>query len=197
MRYLNEIITKIVNINMKKYSYGVIFLEREYMLLEYKDKYVFYRSKSGNKNYKYVIDIHVLENLRNNNNFISYRNKCKYCDKKGAKFKLNCCGTSVHLNCALSYNMACCDISNIINNDINEEECSVCFEKTNNKTICNHPVCKKCLLNIYKIDFKIECPCCRKLLIKRDVQKLHTDLFVEYKKNNIPIHVIYTLDYNI
>jgi hypothetical protein len=35
------------------------------------------------------------------------------------------------------------------------EECCVCFETTNHKTECRHPVCSECLKSLYK------CPLCR------------------------------------
>jgi hypothetical protein len=39
-----------------------------------------------------------------------------------------------------------------------EEDCVVCFEKTLDRTICNHAVCKNCVNQLRKN----ECPYCRK-----------------------------------
>ena len=50
------------------------------------------------------------------------------------------------------------------------EECSVCYEKTLTKTLCNHSVCYKCMENI-KLGYDGEgckekpCPMCRKDII--------------------------------
>ena len=191
MEYLNKIITKIVHDNINKYSNNLIFIETEYIVCEHKNRFIFYRSKSGYDKYKYIIDIYILDKLRSNNSIFNHRHKCKYCNEKGANFKLNCCKTPVHLNCALKYNLVCCEINKITKTSKEYEECSVCFEETNCKTLCNHSVCKKCLINIYKTNFKLECPYCRKLLLYREIQRIKTEMNVNYKKLIIPINLIY------
>ena len=52
------------------------------------------------------------------------------------------------------------------------DECSVCFEISSNKTICNHLVCKECLLKLKKM----ECPLCRRVLPKPKAPVIFADL---------------------
>ena len=42
-------------------------------------------------------------------------------------------------------------------------ECCICFQKSNNKTICNHDVCSGCLVKITKNN-KYKCPICRRMI---------------------------------
>ena len=44
------------------------------------------------------------------------------------------------------------------NQAMEKEECSICFEETNFKTVCNHPICIECK------DQVIACPLCRRHL---------------------------------
>lgn len=41
-------------------------------------------------------------------------------------------------------------------------ECCVCYETSINKTLCNHPICKDCIIKSLKKDKYFTCPMCRK-----------------------------------
>ncbi len=75
-------------------------------------------------------------------------------------------------------------------NNKNKIECSVCFDLTNNKTDCDHDVCKNCIKKINK------CPICRKNFIDKKTNKNYSpfniSLFdivegVQFSVNGIPI----------
>ena len=63
-------------------------------------------------------------------------------------------------------------------NRINEElpKCCICFETTLSKldkTLCNHPICKQCLIKSFKTNYKTDgadvhflCPVCRNEIIR-------------------------------
>ncbi len=59
-------------------------------------------------------------------------------------------------------------------NDKNKIECSICFDLTNNKTVCYHDVCKNCIKKIYK------CPICRKIFIDKKTNKEYFQFSVGY-----------------
>lgn len=69
---------------------------------------------------------------------------------------------------SLKYNHEDCTFNSYDNNILAEkvlEQCSVCFEMTNVKTDCNHPLCVPCYEKIPEVDTEYgkwtRCPLCR------------------------------------
>lgn len=53
------------------------------------------------------------------------------------------------------------NIKDIIITNNNNEECCICYENSKEKTLCNHIVCKKCIIKSLKEDKYFTCPMCR------------------------------------
>jgi len=49
---------------------------------------------------------------------------------------------------------------------LQDDECTVCYEKTNYKTSCNHTVCPECTSKTY---YPLKCPYCRQIRTDIDV----------------------------
>ena len=54
------------------------------------------------------------------------------------------------------------NIKDIMISNNNNNECCVCYEKSENKTLCKHPICKDCIIKSLKKDKYFTCPMCRK-----------------------------------
>ena len=48
-----------------------------------------------------------------------------------------------------------------------ENECVVCYENTNTRTSCNHPLCEDCVNDMIKHTQKYNCPYCRSVAWKQ------------------------------
>lgn len=64
----------------------------------------------------------------------------------------------------IKYPIKTSDIFKCDNIETTINECSVCYENTQNNTICNHPLCLRCETHLIKNN-KHKCPICRKCLI--------------------------------
>jgi len=48
-------------------------------------------------------------------------------------------------------------------NNLNDQECSICYDSTTSTTLCDHPICVKCFYNLRKKNEVVKCPICRKV----------------------------------
>ena len=189
-KYIQLILKKIVLKNLKTYGTTTYFQENSFFSASYKNKFLFYRSRSSNDNYLYEFQLVLFDNIEISK---ATKKKCIYCDKKGCDHKLIDSNQYIHYKCGLEKNFLYSEINNICKPS-HENECSVCFESSNNKTICGHDVCKKCLLNIYQ-NHKLICPYCRCILITNEKEKLVSDYSVEISKNiSVNIKMSYVID---
>lgn len=47
--------------------------------------------------------------------------------------------------------------------NLDDKECSICYENTTSTTLCDHSICVKCFYNLRKKNEIVKCPICRKI----------------------------------
>lgn len=189
-KYIQIILKNLVLKNLKKYGTTTYFQENEFLSASYKNKFLFYRSRSGNKDYIYEFHLILFDNIDLSK---GSKKKCVYCLEKKCDHKLENSNNYFHFKCGLDKDFIYHQINNICETT-DTNECSVCFEMNNNKTICGHNVCKKCLLNIYK-DNELICPYCRRSLIKTIKETLMSDYLVNISKDmSVKVLISYSVN---
>ena len=189
-KYIQIILKKLVLKNLKKYGTTTYFQENDFLSASYKNNFLFFRSRTGNKDYLYDFQLVLFDNIELSK---GSKKKCVYCSKKGCDHKLKNSNNYVHFKCGLDKDFIYKEIDRICE-PTNKDECSVCFEETDNRTICGHSVCKKCLLNIYQNN-ELICPYCRRSLIETKKETLTSEYSVEISKNmSVNIKISYAID---
>lgn len=187
-----------------KFGTSIAFKCKNFSEIIFENKIVLYKVNSNlnnDLNMKYTIEFYInkyIEFIDKNKRF----KKCIYCHKRKVNCKLSCCNKYYHKDCAVNnnynYNCNCIEdteknielksvdeskcehICAEENNDEDENECVVCYDKCSTKTTCNHLICRKCTNNIYKnegIDSK--CPICRSNICKEKNYYLVNKVFQE------------------
>lgn len=201
----------LTNYYYKNFGLKKQFQEKESELFVYKGKILFCQGESSLKedDYHYKFNLQIVDEIYSDYD-IKKTKLCKYCNLCHCQFRLKCCNSPIHSECALENHFKCncgndknlkpkqnlLELDNKCNdnkcNEINsiDNTCVVCFEKCNTKTSCGHILCNTCLAGMHKEQGNdLNCPYCREALIQSKKPEIK-----EVKINNkviIKVKIIY------
>ena len=190
--YEHSLVKYITELYYDEFGTSVAFKCKNFSEIIYQNKSVLYKvdyNFSCYFNTKYNIEIYINKYIDIFDKIKRF-SKCIYCNKRKVNSKLSCCDKFCHISCAINNNYNCnCieDTENIIklesvdekkcnhviekkkenhdtdvNDNTDDNECIVCYNKCSTKTSCNHLICRECTNNIYKTDgINSKCPICR------------------------------------